>query len=538
MATGRQDGMGNALLRLIGLLSIVTLMAVDGVNATLLVVNRGQVMGGLAAIADEAAWLNIGYLSAKLLTFAWTPWLVGRFGARGVTLAGGLCLAMCSGALALPLGLEAAVAIRVAQGVCGALVLVAGQTLVFQSHGPARQPLLQATLAMAIVVVPVMVGPALHGWMTDAHDWRAIFAGSAAVAALACLCFHLAPLTDPRSIASNAPGTATTLLLASGIVGAVYVLQQGARFDWFDDGHIRLLSVASLMALAAAAWTWARSAAARRVLAAARENPDFVFGLCASFFAGFALFGSGAAIPLFGGVVLTLAPEHVGQLALSSSIAAAFGLLLAGALVQSGRLPVAAPIPLGIALFMAGMWMLSYSSADSGEAQMRLATWLRGFGMGLLFISLTMITLGRLASGLVADGVALFNLGRQAGGLAGGAFVATLLEWRVPAHATALSQYGQAGDPALDSAQAALATRLVDHGYAATEASQASAALLGRQLMQQSGARAFDEIFLSLALFFVLAIPVLVGTKLLLARGHARRVNQAGVAVAASAERA
>ena len=517
----------DASRRWTGLLCVVALMAVDGINSTLLVVNRGQVMGSYAATADEASWLGIAYLAAKLLAFAWAPWAVGRVGARRGTLLGGVCLAACAMALALATNLETAVLVRIAQGACGALVLVAGQSLVFQSHRAERQPLLQATLALAVVVVPVMVGPALHGWITDAYDWRAVFIATGATALLASAALQRAWRIDPRNAASPAPDAATTLLLAMGLAGAVYVLQQGARWHWFDDGPLRLVAVASTVALIAAAWRWSRSPAARRIVHEAGRNSDFVFGVCASFFAGFALFGSGAAIPLFGSVVLSLAPAHVGQLALSSAIATAAGLALAAALMQSRRLPLAAPIPLGIALFMVGMWLLSFASAQTGEPQIRLATWLRGFGMGLLFISLTMITLGRLAKAALPDGVALFNLGRQAGGLAGTAFVTTMLEWRVPQHATALSQYLLPGSPALETTQSGLSAHLLAQGQVEPDAAVAATALLARLLQQQAGARAFDEIFLSLATFFLVAIPLLVGTKLFLARRDARRQAQA-----------
>lgn len=507
------------------LLCIVVLMAVDGVNGTLLSVNRGQVMGGYAATPDEAAWLNIAYVAAKLIAFLSMSWLVDRHGAAKITLRGGILLALFTGALALAPDLGTAIAVRIAQGVFGALVLVAGQTLVFSSHPAGRQPLLQSALALAIVVVPVMVGPALHGWATDAFDWRVLFVVSSVLAGAACLAFHFVRPVDPPGIHSQPPSSAVPLLLIPAVVGCVYALQQGARFDWFDDRHIRMVAVASIIALIAALFAWSRGAAVHGFLRDAGRNPDFLFGLCASFFAGFALFGSGAAIPLFGNVVLALAPEHIGELALSSALAAAAGLALAGIALQSRRVPVAAPIPVGIALFMAGMWLLSLSSAQTGAPQMTLATWLRGFGMGLLFVSLTMMTLGGLARERMAEGVALFNVGRQAGGLAGMAFVSTMLEWRLPAHATVLAPYLQAGNAEVDAAQAGLSNLLVENGYATSDAATASAALMARMLQKQSGARAFDEIFLSISMFFLVAIPLLVGTKVFLARRHARALS-------------
>ncbi|MCC8363749.1 MFS transporter [Lysobacter sp. A6] len=518
--------MASVLRRSIALSAIAALIAVDGVNGTLSSVNRAQVMGGFAATPDEAAWLNIGYVAAKLMAFALAPWLIARYGMKRTVSIGGWCLAAATAALAFAPALEAAVLVRVAQGLFGALVLVGGQTLVFRSYSATRQPLLQGTLALALVVVPVMLAPALHGWATDHADWRVVFVGGSLAAALAAGVFHLSQDADAVSVASpQAPAFGTMLLLASGIVGGVYVLQEGARFDWFDAGHIRLVAVLASIALVAASWLWVRRPATLRFLRSIGGNGDFVLGLCASFFAGFALFGSGAAIPLFGTVVLSLSPEYVGQLALTSSIAVAAGLLLAAAVLQSGRVPSLAPVPVGIVLFMAGMWLLSFSSAQTGEPQVRLATWLRGFGMGVLFVSLTMMTLGRLASGWMANGVALFNVGRQVGGLAGLAFVTTMLEWRMPAHAMVLSQYLQPGSAALESTQAAATSALAGTIDGASDAASASTALLARMVNQQSGARAFDEIFLGLALLFVVAIPVMVGIKRHLATRAPRRAR-------------
>src|SRR5690606_39087329 len=126
------------------------------------------------------------------------------------------------------------------------------------------------------------------------------------------------------------------------------------------------------------------------------------------------------------------------------------------------------PIPIGIGLFITGMWMLSHATPDSGRDHLALATWFRGLGMGPLFISLTMMALGRLDHHVRAHGIALFNLGRQIGGLAGSAFVLTWLEWHVPAQAAVLSQYLVEGRPAVDEARSVLAAVLAYRGVEAS----------------------------------------------------------------------
>ena len=57
--------------------------------------------------------------------------------------------------------------------------------------------------------------------------------------------------------------------------------------------------------------------------------------------------------------------------------------------VRRQHVDVVAAVALGILMIMAAMWMLSGSTADSGSADMMPAILFRGFGLGLLFLSIT-----------------------------------------------------------------------------------------------------------------------------------------------------
>jgi DHA2 family multidrug resistance protein len=507
--------------------AIIAMLALDGVNGTLLVVNRGAVAGSFAAVPDEAAWLNIAYLAAKITAFALSPRLLERFGPWRSLLVASMGLASSTAALGLTTGaLGSAMACRVAQGALGGLLLVAGQSLVFALQPARRQPLLQALLALPIVVLPTTIAPALHGWSTDTHAWQLLFLLSGAIGMLGCGALAIAGGQDRPDASTRLPGAAVCVLLALVTTGLVYVLQQGARHDWFDDPGFVDACLWTLLAVAGLALALARSKTPLFATAVFRDA-RFSFGFCATFAAGFVLFGSASAISLFAANVLQLAPMHVGQVTLSSSIMVVLGLLSAGLVIQYTRARVELPIPVGIVLFMAGMWLLSRATPDSGRDELAVATWCRGLGMGALFMSLTMLALGHLEQRLRAHGVALFNLGRQVGSLAGSAFVLSWLEWRVPAHMTVLSQYLVDGRPAVEAGRAALADALVAQGVDASQGPVAALAALARLLGTQSAARAFDELFLGFGAFFLVAIPVLVTIRVLLDRARRRPVQPA-----------
>src|SRR3546814_8134276 len=103
--------------------------------------------------------------------------------------------------------------------------------------------------------------------------------------------------------------------------------------------------------------------------------------------------------------------------------------------VQTCALPI---LPFGILTVMTAMWMLSGSSGESGAHDMMPAILLRGFGLGCLFLSITLIAFSKLPPAALAFGIGIFNIGRQLGGLIGVAGLQTLIDHRSEEHTSEL----------------------------------------------------------------------------------------------------
>src|SRR5512145_2220997 len=106
---------------------------------------------------------------------------------------------------------------------------------------------------------------------------------------------------------------------------------------------------------------------------------------------------------------------------------------------------------------MTAMWMLSDLTVESGVPDMTSPLLLRGLGLGFLFIPLTIVTLSDLGGKLVAHGVALFNFGRQMGGLVGIASLSTYLDHQAALNRGVLASYVASGNPAMTERQDMLA---------------------------------------------------------------------------------
>ncbi|MBP2232587.1 hypothetical protein J2847_005918 [Azospirillum agricola] len=92
--------------------------------------------------------------------------------------------------------------------------------------------------------------------------------------------------------------------------------------------------------------------------------------------------------------------------------------------------------------FLAAPWLMSRlpprglvvgSTVESGDDDMMAAILLRGLGLGLLFLSITLIAFGTLDRRTLAAGIGLFSTGRQLGGLMGVAALQTLIDHDGPA---------------------------------------------------------------------------------------------------------
>lgn len=513
-APGRSSAAASVLL----LTGIVLAALTEAIAGTVLSLGRGDIIGDTAATPDEFAWLDIGYITLKLIGFMTAPWLMSRLDPRSLLVAATLAMGLASGVAAMTAWLDLLIALRIVQGFSGGVLLVAGQALVFLRFPAAQQPLLQALFAMGAVVAPGTLAPALQGWLLDAQSWTWIFFG---IVPLAFTAAGLVLMPDGPMPERGAPRPFDWLgamLLSLTFFCLTYVLTQGSRWDWFEEPRILWLTLIGTAALLAFL--------AQQVLAKGRGlidfslfGPnDFTFAFIVSFVAGAALSGSAFVIPAFAVSVLAFTPSEAGELLLPSGAPFIGTLLLVALLVQFRRLPPFATVPFGILILMSGMWLLSGSTSESGADDMMAGVLLRGLGLGFLFLSITLIAFGELDARRLAGGIGLFNTGRQLGGLMGIAALQTLIEHHTIANLAVLGANVAAGKPAVIERLTTLTAMLTANGMDAAAASRAAASLLGRAVMSQSTVIAFDTAFNAVALLFVVAAPILVAVKIAFAK--------------------
>src|SRR3989339_456098 len=141
-----------------------------------------------------------------------------------------------------------------------------------------------------------------------------------------------------------------------------------------------------------------------------------------------------------------------------------------------------------------------------------IALYLRGFSMGLLFISLSAIAVSVIPGHKMAQASGLFNVIRQIGGSFGVALFSTMLIRRQIFH---MSIYGQVVDqysPAFQNAARALQgfAQTVSGGTTSQAAAKAKV-LISSHIGKQSFVSSVDDVFLMAAGIILFSlIPILL----------------------------
>lgn len=176
----------------------------------------------------DAVDLNIG-ISAYLLTLAvFIPasgWIADRFGARSVFTLALAIFTLSSVGCGMAQSLEGFVAMRVIQGIGGALMVPVGRLAVLRTTPKNQLIKAIATLTWPALVAPI-IGPPLGGFITSYADWRWIFYINLPLGLLAMLlAWRLIPrLGDAERRPFDATGFVSTGVAMISLVYAMELL--------------------------------------------------------------------------------------------------------------------------------------------------------------------------------------------------------------------------------------------------------------------------------------------------------------------------
>jgi DHA2 family multidrug resistance protein len=477
-----------------------------------------HIQANLGASLAEVGWVVTGYAMASVVMIPLSEWLSERFGQRAYFI---FCLAGFTSAsvlCGLAPNLAVLVLARIAQGLLGGGLLPKAQAILFQVVPRAMQGMAQGLFGVVVLAGPAL-GPTLGGLLTDGPGWRWIFFINVPFGILTVL-MALAFLPADRDSAGDQRAPVHPdqphhqanhrrdhradwigiLLLAAGLGSLQVVLEQGHQFDWFDNPGIRQLSLLAALALPLfVAWELRcrTPAVDLRVL----RHRSLAAGSLFSLVLGMGLYGTVFVVPIFAQTVLQFTATQTGLLMLPGALASAMTMAVLGR--HANRCDPRLLITVGAVAMVATMLHLAAIGPGTGDHSLFWPLILRGVTTVMMFLPLSLATLGPLPRQDVGAGSGFYNLTRQLGGTFGIAVLTVVLERQQAVHRSQLVQHLASTNPLLLQRLEVL-TRLSGGG------SDAALQLLSRQVDQQAALLAYGDVFRLVGLVFLLAIPLVL----------------------------
>ncbi|MCX2180482.1 MFS transporter [Streptomyces sp. SKN60] len=160
-------------------------VALDG---TVLTIAQPVLQRDLGADTGQVQWTSTGYLVAVASLLVFAGRLGDRYGHRRLFVIGCLGFAGASAGIAAAPGIGWVVALRVLQGVAGALLQPATLGMLRAVYPPDRLGM-PVAVRTSVIGLAAAAGPLIGGALVDAYGWRAVFLlGVPPTLAIALLC--------------------------------------------------------------------------------------------------------------------------------------------------------------------------------------------------------------------------------------------------------------------------------------------------------------------------------------------------------------
>ncbi len=196
-------------------------------NAALL-----YIQGALSMSDDEVGWIFTSYITASATTMTMARWLAGRYGQKSV-----FQISIVLFALGLVLATRATtpmqfIAARVVQGGASGTLAPLSIAILLDILPPSRHARINLVAAVTLML-GLLSGPTVGGWLSEYHDWRSMFYVGLPVTGFIFLAMALS-LPEKRS-AQNQPFDFFGLTTFSiGAVALQTLLDRGERMEWFE----------------------------------------------------------------------------------------------------------------------------------------------------------------------------------------------------------------------------------------------------------------------------------------------------------------
>jgi DHA2 family multidrug resistance protein len=465
--------------------------------------------GGLSAAQDEISWVQTAYLIAEIIVIPLSGWLTRVFSTRWLFTVSAAGFTATSMLCAFAWNIDSMILFRALQGLLGASMIPTVFTSSFYYFQGPRQVYSAAVIGTIASVAPAL-GPVIGGWITDTLNWHWLFYINVAPGlAITLLIPFLVDIDKPDLRLLKDADYLGIALLAVFLGTLEYVLEEGTRWNWFDDTTIKTcayVSGASGLLFVARSLTFERPVVDLRAL----TNRNFSVGCFLSFVTGIGVFATIYLTPLFLSYVRGFSPSQTGLAIFSTGVASLVSVPFY--IILAKKVDTRWLMMLGMATFGLSMWSYSFITHDWGADQLFIPQILRGLPQVFAVAPSVHLGLGSLPPERLKYASGLFNMMRNLGGAVGIAICGAILNARTNFHFVEIASHLTPANGPMQRLLDNVAQRYGMLPGSSAEGQAAALKELWKLAYREASTLAYADAFRAIMLAFVVAtllVPLL-----------------------------
>jgi MFS transporter, DHA2 family, multidrug resistance protein len=482
--------------RLMAFLAMVFGMFMAILDIQVVSASLTEIQAGLAASADEIPWVQTAYLIAEVVMIPLSGYLSRALGTRlvfSISAAGFTAASFMCGTAST---INEMIVWRAIQGFIGGGMIPVVFATAFLVFPRSKVPLISTLVGLIATLAPT-VGPTVGGYLTSAMSWHWLFYVNVVPGIFVTMAaFALIDFDEPN-LAMFKHFDVIGLLAMAGFLGSLeYVLEDGPRYDWFNDNII--LMFAWITVICAAAF-FARVLTAEHPIIDiwSYSNRNFALGSLLSFVLGIGLYGLTLVYPLYLGRIRGYDALMIGNTMFVSGLAMFLTAPIAGRLIEKADQRLM--LMFGFFCFATGTWWMTYVTKDWDFFELLWPQIFRGVGLMFSILPINNIALGTLPPDRLKNASGLYNLMRNLGGALGLAAIYTFLNGRTDLH---LARLHEALNSAYRPALAALDNLTSQFQSSSPDAKMMALKQLFLLTHREGVVMAFSDVFLAITVLF------------------------------------
>ncbi len=478
--------------------AFIAILDIQVTNASL-----REISGSLGLDFTESGWISTAYLIAETIMIPLTGYLSEVFGVRRFVVWNCALFILASVLCGMSWNLPSLIFFRAFQGfVGGALVPMAFQILLVFIPRNMRH-ISMVIFGMTATLAPT-VGPSLGGWITDEFGWRYIFFFNLIPGALmiSLIMAGIRPNKIDWSMLKKID-LIGIFSLSLGLGTLTYVLEEGARHDWFEDFNIQVCTLIAMIMLT----TFFISQLTRKspiLNLFVFKDRNFLLTSLITMITGAALYGGIFSLSLYLGQIHNYSPTQIGQTVMWIGIPQIFVMPLVPLLMKRVNLKLLATV--GLLMFAYSNFLNAFMDFNYAGEQVRWSLFIRALGQPLFLIPISTIGMSLVGEHDAGNASAIFNMMRNLGGSLGVSLAGTFLVSKQQVHQRSIIDSINSGSSLVQEYVYKVEMAFRTLGYDMVQAKLAAAKAFLSAAIRDSFIQSFNEVFLVLSIGLLISV--------------------------------